>query len=92
MSATAVMSSDSVRDDLVSLSPQVMTDERLVKATKTGHRAAFDELYKRHHDRMFRVTHRITRNREDADTVMSAPPVKGVFSDFSLLSGLLIED
>jgi RNA polymerase sigma factor (sigma-70 family) len=67
MSATAVMSSDSVRDDLVSLSPQVMTDERLVKATKTGHRAAFDELYKRHRDRMFRVTHRITRNREDAE-------------------------
>ena len=68
MSNIAAMSTDSMRGaEASSRGPRLMTDERLVKAAKTGHRAAFDKLYKRHRDKMFRVTHRITQNREDAE-------------------------
>jgi len=38
-----------------------------VAAAKNGHSGAFDDLYKRHAEKMFRVTYRITRNREDAE-------------------------
>jgi RNA polymerase sigma factor (sigma-70 family) len=34
---------------------------------KMGHRTGFDELHKRHAAKMFRVAHRITRHREDAE-------------------------
>jgi RNA polymerase sigma factor (sigma-70 family) len=44
-----------------------VSDDRLVAVAKTGHRAAFDHLYKRHAEKVFRTTHRITRNREDAE-------------------------
>jgi RNA polymerase sigma factor (sigma-70 family) len=44
-----------------------VSDDRLVAVAKTGHRAAFDDLYKRHAEKVFRTTHRITRNREDAE-------------------------
>lgn len=45
---------------------QFMSDEALVAGAKMGHRSFFDELHKRHRERMFRVAHRITRHREDA--------------------------
>ena len=45
---------------------QLMSDEALVAAAKMGHGSVFDELYERHCERMFRVAHRITRHREDA--------------------------
>lgn len=35
--------------------------------SKMGHSGAFDDLYKRHAEKMFRITCRITRNREDAE-------------------------
>lgn len=44
-----------------------VSDERLVAAAKIGHKGAFDDLYKRHAKKMLRITHRITRNREDAE-------------------------
>src|SRR5208282_1795015 len=44
-----------------------VSDERLVAIAKMGHRPAFDELYNRHAEQMFRTTRRITRNREDAE-------------------------
>jgi len=44
-----------------------VSDERLVAIAKMGHRPAFDELYKRHAEKMFHTTRRITRNREDAE-------------------------
>jgi RNA polymerase sigma factor (sigma-70 family) len=47
--------------------PQAVSDERLVAGAKQGSRAAFDHLYKRHGEKIFRVVHRITRNREDAE-------------------------
>jgi len=43
------------------------SDERLVAAAKTGHGGAFDELFKRYAQNMFRTARRITRNREDAE-------------------------
>jgi RNA polymerase sigma factor (sigma-70 family) len=43
------------------------SEEKLVPAAKCGHRAAFGQLCKRHAKQIFRVTHRITRNREDAE-------------------------
>src|SRR5260370_25791816 len=45
---------------------RVVSDERLVAAAKTGHSGAFGDLYKRHAGKMFRITYRIIRNREDA--------------------------
>jgi RNA polymerase sigma factor (sigma-70 family) len=44
-----------------------VSDERLLAIAKKGHRPAFDELYKRHAEKMHHTTLRITRNREDAE-------------------------
>src|SRR5260370_16675638 len=46
---------------------RVVSDERLVAAAKIGHSGAFNNLYKRHAEKMFRITYRILRNREDAE-------------------------
>ncbi len=46
--------------------PQFISDEALVAGAKMGHGSIFDELHERHDERMFRVAHRITRHREDA--------------------------
>src|SRR5258708_8597685 len=46
---------------------QLMSEEGLVVVAKMGDRTAFDELHKRHAAKMFRVAHRITRHREDAE-------------------------
>jgi len=48
----------------------VVSDSMLVAAAKIGHRDAFGELYKRHAEKMFRITHRMMRNREDAEDVV----------------------
>jgi RNA polymerase sigma factor (sigma-70 family) len=45
---------------------EFMSDEALVAGAQMGHGRVFDELHKRHRQRMFRVAHRITRHREDA--------------------------
>ena len=47
-----------------------MSDENLVAVAKKGQRTAFDELHNRHAGKMFRVAHRITGNREDAEDVV----------------------
>ena len=44
-----------------------ISDERLVAAAKMGDGTVFDELRRRHAERMFRVAHRIIRHREDAE-------------------------
>ncbi len=49
---------------------QFMSDEALVAGAKMGHGSFFDELHERHRERMFRVAHRITRHREDAQDVV----------------------
>ena len=43
------------------------SEEQLIAAAKTGKRAPFGELCERHAKKVFRVAHRITRNREDAE-------------------------
>jgi len=55
------------RRSIGSDAPQLMSDEGLVAVAKMGDRTAFDELHKRHAAKMFRVAHRITRHREDAE-------------------------
>jgi RNA polymerase sigma factor (sigma-70 family) len=55
--------SQSVMSDAI----RFMSDELLVAAAKMGHRTVFNELHKRHAERMLRVAQRITRHREDAE-------------------------
>ncbi|OLB27470.1 MAG: hypothetical protein AUH13_23595 [Acidobacteria bacterium 13_2_20CM_58_27] len=43
------------------------SEEQLIAAAKTGRRAPFGELCERHGTKVFRVIHRIMRNREDAE-------------------------
>jgi RNA polymerase sigma-70 factor, ECF subfamily len=43
------------------------SEEQLIAAAKTGKRAPFGELCERHVKKVFRVIHRIVRNREDAE-------------------------
>ena len=43
------------------------SEEQLIAAAKTGRRAPFGELCERHVKKVFRVIHRIMRNREDAE-------------------------
>jgi RNA polymerase sigma factor (sigma-70 family) len=52
--------------NFISNTAQFMSDEALVAGAKMGHGSVFDELHDRHRERMFRVAHRITRHREDA--------------------------
>jgi RNA polymerase sigma factor (sigma-70 family) len=68
MSAAGVISLNWRRDrHALSDDPCVVSDERLVAAAKIGHKGAFDDLYKRHAEKMLRITYRITRNRQDAE-------------------------
>jgi RNA polymerase sigma factor (sigma-70 family) len=46
---------------------EALSEAKLVAAAKQGQRAAFGELCERHTEKVFRVVHRITRNREDAE-------------------------
>src|SRR6266481_2531593 len=46
------------------------SEEQLIAAAKTGLRAPFGELCERHVKKVFRVIHRITRNREDAEDAL----------------------
>jgi RNA polymerase sigma-70 factor, ECF subfamily len=43
------------------------SEEQLIAAAKSGRRAPFGELCERHVKKVFRVIHRIMRNREDAE-------------------------
>jgi RNA polymerase sigma-70 factor (ECF subfamily) len=44
-----------------------ISDERLVAVAKMGNRTVFEELHRRHAEKVFRVAHRIVRHREDAE-------------------------
>lgn len=67
MAARIILPHRGDRRGIGSDAPQLMSDEGLVAVAKMGHRTAFDELHKRHAAKMFRVAHRITRHREDAE-------------------------
>jgi RNA polymerase sigma-70 factor (ECF subfamily) len=43
------------------------SEEQLIAAAKTGRRAPFGELCERHVKKVFRVIHRLMRNRQDAE-------------------------
>jgi RNA polymerase sigma-70 factor (ECF subfamily) len=58
----------SVQSDTSAVSDlRAWSEERLIAAAKAGRRAPFGELCERHVKKVFRVVHRITRNREDAE-------------------------
>ena len=67
MAGRAILPHRTNRRSIGSDAPQLISDERLVAVAKMGHRTGFDELHKRHAAKMFRVAHRITRHREDAE-------------------------
>jgi RNA polymerase sigma factor (sigma-70 family) len=68
MSVTRMISSSLASSDAFSNQDlQPLSDERLLADAKIGHTAAFDELCKRHAKKLFYITYRITRNREDAE-------------------------
>jgi RNA polymerase sigma-70 factor (ECF subfamily) len=46
---------------------RVWSEEQLIAAAKSGRTTPFGELCERHVKKVFRVAHRITRNREDAE-------------------------
>jgi RNA polymerase sigma factor (sigma-70 family) len=48
-------------------SDKFISDERLVAVAKMGDGTVFEELRRRHAEKMFRVAHRIIRHREDAE-------------------------
>jgi RNA polymerase sigma-70 factor, ECF subfamily len=58
----------SVQGDTSAVSDlQAWSEEQLIAAAKIGRRAPFGELCERHVKKVFRVIHRIMRNREDAE-------------------------
>ena len=68
MTAAHVLSEQQVdRQTVISDAIRFMSDEVLVAAVKMGHGTVFNELHKRHAERMLRVAQRITRHREDAE-------------------------
>jgi len=61
----------SVQNDASELSElRAWSEERLIAAAKAGGQAAFGELSERHVKKVFRVIHRIMRNREDAEDAL----------------------
>jgi len=68
MATAGVISSDWKNSgSVLSDDPCAMTDEGLVAVAQGGDAAAFDELCKRHTQKIFRTAHRIMRHREDAE-------------------------
>ena len=58
----------SVQSDTSAVSDvRAWSEEQLIAAAKIGRRAPFGELCERHVKKVFRVIHRIMRNREDAE-------------------------
>src|ERR1700736_390542 len=58
----------SARSDAAAVSDlRAWSEEQLIAAAKSGRRASFGELCERHMKQVSYVTHRITRNREDAE-------------------------
>jgi RNA polymerase sigma factor (sigma-70 family) len=70
--STLVMSAltSATNDAGAEVSFAAWSEEKLLVAAKSGQPAAFGELYERHAAKILRVTHRITRNREDAEDSM----------------------
>ena len=54
----------------IEYSPAEMSDEMLASRAKSGDTDAFVELSKRHANRVFQATYRVTRNRQDAEDAL----------------------
>ncbi len=54
----------------IEYSPTEMSDELLVSRAKSGDTDAFVELSRRHANRVFQATYRVTRNRQDAEDAL----------------------
>jgi RNA polymerase sigma-70 factor (ECF subfamily) len=54
----------------IEYSPTEMSDEMLAFRAKSGDADAFVELSKRHANRVFQATYRVTRNRQDAEDAL----------------------
>src|SRR5271155_5602955 len=54
----------------VEYSPMETNDEMLASRAKSGDMDAFVELSKRHANRVFQTTYRVTRNRQDAEDAL----------------------
>jgi RNA polymerase sigma-70 factor, ECF subfamily len=65
---TAFLSAHSDAGPVIDL--RSWNDKELIAAAKDGRRAAFGELCERHIQKVFRIIHRITRNREDAEDAL----------------------
>jgi RNA polymerase sigma-70 factor, ECF subfamily len=61
----SAQSADAAVSDL-----RAWSEKQLIAAAKSGRRAPFGELCERHVKKVFRVIHRIMRNREDAEDAM----------------------
>ncbi|MGB7730422.1 MAG: sigma-70 family RNA polymerase sigma factor [Candidatus Acidiferrum sp.] len=69
--ATGLITSNKKRSgNVLGNDHHAVSDESLVAAVKRGDASAFDELHKRHTGKIFRMVHRITRNREDAEDAL----------------------
>jgi RNA polymerase sigma factor (sigma-70 family) len=88
----ATKSNSLVSTGSASVARSLQTGEaQLVAAAKSGHQAAFGELYARHSQRILRTTLRITKNRQDAedalqDSFLSALVHLGAFDGRSSFS------
>ncbi len=68
MSVLAMTPLASARNTALSTGEKgMLSEQELIASAKSGKREAFGELCDRHAKKIFRVTHRITRNREDAE-------------------------
>jgi RNA polymerase sigma-70 factor (ECF subfamily) len=54
----------------IEYSPKEMSDEMLASRAKSGDTDAFVKLSKRHANRVFQATYRVTRNRQDAEDAL----------------------
>jgi len=66
ISASKPLSSAKTNSPLAACVEEISV-ERLVQAARRGHRTAFDTLCQRYSRQLFRITNRLTRNREDAE-------------------------
>ena len=57
-------------NDVLEDHPMEMSDAALVSTAKSGDGGAFEELTRRHSNRLLRTTYRITRNRQDAEDAL----------------------
>lgn len=64
------------KQDLVSSTLRIASDQSLVAAAQNGSHLAYSELWRRHRQLVFRTVLRITKNKEDSEDVLQESWVK----------------